>query len=233
VWADAAFGPVRRVPLAVHPDDAAMESPVPTAPLHRYVSLWGVRGGTTVYCDGLAEYEAMADGAVAVTLLRAVGELSRADLPERPGHAGWPVPTPMAQVPGPFGALLAVMPHGPRTPATVDAVERAADDVLCPLGGGTLLSATATPAPTAGAELSGTGLACSALTASESGDWMVARCVNLLAQPVEGVWRFGSPPPTEARLARLDETPLEPLDVRGGAVSFTAPPRGVVTILVR
>jgi alpha-mannosidase len=68
-----------------------------TAPLQRYVSLFDERKGATVYSDGLAEYEAREDGSVAITLVRAVGELSRNDLPERPGHAGWPAPVPGAQ----------------------------------------------------------------------------------------------------------------------------------------
>ena len=65
----------------------------------------------TVYSDGLAEYEVTHEGTVAVTLVRAVGDLSRNDLPERPGHAGWPVSTPEAQMLGPFGGEFALFPH--------------------------------------------------------------------------------------------------------------------------
>ena len=96
-WADAAFGSVRRVPVVVSDDERRVEAPPPTAPLHRYVSLFGADRGVTVYSDGLAEYEAEPTGDVAVTLVRSVADLSRNDLPERPGHAGWPVPTPEAQ----------------------------------------------------------------------------------------------------------------------------------------
>jgi hypothetical protein len=63
-------------------------------------------------------------GVVAVTLVRAVGELSRNDLPERPGHAGWPTATPEAQCAGRFAARFAVLPHGAAGPATSDLVER-------------------------------------------------------------------------------------------------------------
>jgi hypothetical protein len=88
VVADAAFGPVERRVPDVPADEQRAERVVRSAPLHRYVSLYGSDRGATVYSDGLAEYEADDDGAVAVTLVRAVGELSRPDLPERPGHAG-------------------------------------------------------------------------------------------------------------------------------------------------
>ena len=233
VWADAAFGPVRRTPLEVSAADAAREAPPPTAPLHRYVSLFGESAGATVYSDGLAEYEVLGDGTVAITLIRAVGELSRNDLAERPGHAGWPSPTPEAQSQGPFAAELALYLHGPsRDRATIDSIERIADDVLLPLEGDTLRSALHIPAPVAGAALDGEGLAFSAMKESEDGAWTVLRCVNLLDEAVDGSWTCGWPV-SEARLARLDETPGAPVPVDGARVSFTAGARAVVTLLVR
>lgn len=232
VWADAAFGPVHREPLVVPADDRRMETPPATAPLHRYVSVFGRTHGATLFSDGLAEYESRADGALLVTLLRAVGELSRNDIPERPGHAGWPAPTPRAQSIGRYTARFAVLLHGPRTSDIVDAIERASDDALLPLEGYTLRSALEVPPPIAGAALSGVGLAFSALKESEDGEWIVARCVNLLDEPVDGTWRFGMPV-REARYARLDETRLEPLEVGVDGVAFRAGPRAVVTILVR
>lgn len=232
VWADAAFGPVRRETARVPDDDRRMETPLPTAPLHRYVSLFAGQRGATLYSDGLAEYEATRDGNLLVTLVRAVGELSRNDLPERPGHAGWPAPTPLAQSLGPFSAQLALLLHARRTPATIDLIERTADDALLPLVGRTLRSALRVPAPLQGAELAGTGLAFSALKESEDGEWIVARCVNVLETAADGVWRFGAPV-AEARYARLDETPLESIPVTEDGVPFRAGPRAVVTILVR
>jgi 2-O-(6-phospho-alpha-D-mannosyl)-D-glycerate hydrolase len=231
VFADAAFGPVERRSLAVTPDDAAMEQPPATAPLQRYVSLFDSTRGCTVYSDGLAEYEAAADGTLFVTLLRAVGELSRADLPERPGHAGWPVETPGAQSLGTFRAMLALLPHGPRRPGLASQVEHVADDVLLPLTGHTWRTAIAPPDFVEGVQLVGRGLACSAVKESEDGEWTVLRCVNLLDDAVTGAWRL--PGMHEAQLARLDETPLGARTVRNAVVTFEAPPRAVVTLLVR
>ncbi len=232
VWADAAFGPVRRDPLVIPPADTTAEQPPPTAPLHRYVSLFDDSRGTTIFSDGLAEYEATDNGTVLVTLVRAVGELSKNDLPERPGHAGWPTPTPRAQCIGPFAASFAVMPHGLRAPVTLDAIERVADDVLLPLVGATLRSALIIPPPVVGAELDGVGLSVSAIKESEDGAWLVARCVNVTDQPTSGTWTFGFAL-TEARTARLDETPIDALPARGNAVDIHAAPHGIVTILVR
>jgi len=232
VYADAAFGPVRREPIVATEEEQRIEQPPPTAPLHRYVSLFGATNGATVYSDGLAEYEADANGDVAVTLVRSVADLSRNDLPERPGHAGWPVPTPEAQMPGPFGAELALFPHGPRSAETVDLIERTADDVLLPLVGTTLRSAIADYAVTPGLELHGAGLAFSAAKESEDGAWLVLRCVNLTDSPVSGAWSLPFEP-AAAKLARLDETALGDLEASGRVVSFNAGARAVVTILVR
>ena len=232
VWADAAFGPVRRDPIVVDDRDMVSEKPPPTAPLHRYVSIFDTSFGFTVYSDGLGEYEAREDAALVVTLVRAVGELSRNDLPERPGHAGWPTPTPGAQSLGPFEAAFGVMLHGPHLPAVVDEIERVADDVLLPLKGETLRSALRGPEMISGVELIGTGLAFSTFKESEDGDWLVLRCFNLRDDEVAGSWRLPFEI-REVRLARLDETPMSALIFKGGEVRFKAAPRAQVTILVR
>jgi alpha-mannosidase len=231
-WADAAFGPVLRQPVVATPAESAIEQPPATAPLHRYVSLFDRDRGCTLFSDGLAEYETVSDGAIAVTLVRAIGELSRNDIPERPGHAGWPSPIPAAQCLGPFAASFAVMLHGPRSTETIDIIERAADDVLLPLAGDTLRSALAVPDPVAGVELMGTGLAFSAAKPSEDGEWLVLRCVNLTETTVAGAWRVPFTP-AAARLARIDETSIQEIEIVGRDIRFNAGPRAVVTMLVR
>ena len=232
VYADAAFGPVQRTPLVLDAEESAVEAAPPTAPLHRYVTLTNARRGLTVFSDGLAEYEADANGAIHVTLVRAVGELSRHDLPERPGHAGWPTPTPEAQCHGPFSAELALLLHDARDDAAIALVERTADDFLTPLTGDTIRSLMTSPPAMAGLSLEGDGLAFSAAKESEDGEWLVLRCVNLLERPVQARWVVAGGV-REARMSRLDETPAEPLSVADNAVSFDATSREVTTILVR
>ncbi len=189
VFADAAFGAVQREPI-VAPATSA-EIPPLTAPLARYVTLASAARGATIYSDGLGEYEVLPDGTVAVTLLRAVGELSRNDLPERPGHAGWPASTPEAQEQGEFGGRFGFLLHSARDDATIAHIERTADDVLHPLVGRTVRSATPLPVATHGATLEGEGLAFSAIKPSARGEWLVLRCVNLLERAIEGAWSLG------------------------------------------
>src|SRR5262249_2845236 len=158
---------------------------------------------------------------ILVTLVRAVGELSRNDLPERPGHAGWPTPTLAAQCLGAFHASFAILPHGPRLAEIVDEIERAADDVLLPLTGTTLRSAIYPRAEVSGAEVVGDGLAFSTLKESENGEWLVLRCVNRREEERHGVWRLPFEV-REAHLARLDETLMTPLTPAGADVPFLA-----------
>jgi mannosylglycerate hydrolase len=229
--ADGHFGPVERPPGPRPGSPPGVEQPAPTAPMQRYVSIAGAGRGLTVLTDGLPEYELRADGTLLVTLLRAFGQLSREDMPERPGHAGWPTPTPEAQCPGPFRARLAVRPHA-RSDGPA-AIERAAEAFHAPPLAAMRRALLALPAAVTGPALSGEGLAFSAMKPADRGRGVVLRCFNTLDGNVAGAWRVPWPVRT-AHLARLDETPLAPLDVGSdGVVRFEARPRAVVTILLR
>lgn len=229
--ADAAFGQVRRSSRAVPrlPDD--VEHIPPTAPLHRYVTLSDhtTGRGATVFSDGLAEYEATEQGDVAVTLLRSVGELSRGDLPERRGHAGWPEATPGAQCEGAFTASFALMPHGTLTEETLVGIEEAADDFLVPPTAWTLPGGGTADRVVMGPVLEGRGLRFESCKESEDGGSLVVRCTNLFDRPVQGSWAL--PGVQDAYLCRLDETPLGALPADNGRVAFTAPPFAVTTII--
>jgi len=229
--ADMAFGAVTRSRV-VETAPSPMEAPATTAPMHRYVSA----GGWTVCARGLHEYELLPDGALAVTLLRAVGELSRDDLTARSGHAGWPTATPDAQAIGRFRAEFALAPVGVDARSSAagwDAVEAVADRFHAPLAGRMYRSGIDVPAVVEGPALAGTGLAFRALKPAEHGEGLVLRCVNLTRRAQRGEWRFPFPL-IRAFRARLDETvetelPLSP-DRR--VVAFRAGSREIVTVIV-
>ena len=234
VLADAAFGPVERPPLVVPVEDVAAERPPATAPLQRWVARLGGAHGAALVSDGLAEYEARDDGTLLVTLVRAVGELSRNDLPERPGHAGWPVRTPAAQCRGPFRATFALLPCASDPAAALPLVEAAADDVLHPLRATTLRSALRLPPPTEGPSLDGEGLVVSAVKPADDGDGMVLRCVNVRDRHVEGRWVVPGGLAAAWR-SELDERRGEParLSHEGTVLDLAVPPRALVTVRVR
>ena len=235
VRADAAFGPVVRTVPDVPLEERAMELPPPTAPLHRWVSCDGDVHAVTLVSDGLAEYEVQ-PGRALVTLVRAVGELSRPDLPERPGNAGWPAATPQAQSLGPLDATFALAAHAPWSDAVAASTEALADDVLLPLTGRTLRSAVQAPVSPGGVTLEGGGLAFGAVMPDDASDGVVLRCVNVTESAVDGVWRVDAPV-AEAWTARLDGTPGAPVPIeRDGATAvlrIRVDARGVSTLLVR
>ena len=226
--ADAAFGPVARE-IAVAPMTAT-ETVIPTMPMHRWVTQSRHGHAVTVFSDGLAEAES-APGALSLTLLRAIGELSRADLPERPGHAGWPSPIPDAQSLGRFSARVGIMLHDAGA-GTATVVSRAADSFLLPLCGETWrdLDAVHTPPLIAGPELHGAALEASAITLAQRSDGIILRAVNLEASAVQGHWLLPHDGPWLATRCRLDETPIAATTRHAARVDFIAGPRETVTL---
>lgn len=103
--ADTAFDVVTRPARREVPATIRNEAPVSSFPMISVVDAGDSRCGAIVVGNGLMEYEVVElveeSYYVALTLIRAVGDLSRNDLATRPsGHAGPPVATPAAQCRG-------------------------------------------------------------------------------------------------------------------------------------
>ncbi|HEV2250959.1 MAG TPA: phosphatase PAP2 family protein [Candidatus Limnocylindria bacterium] len=91
-----------------------VEPPTPERCFHDLVATGSEKGGVAIGADGLREYSVLSDGsAIAITLFRAVGFLSRGDLPERRGQAGPQLETPSAQCLGEMTFRYCVVPLGP------------------------------------------------------------------------------------------------------------------------
>ncbi|MGB9377997.1 MAG: glycoside hydrolase family 38 C-terminal domain-containing protein, partial [Mycobacteriales bacterium] len=82
------------------------EVPIPTFPAYGFVDA----GGAAVLLASATEYELVGD-ALAITLLRSTGKLSRNIHPYRADPAGPELDTPQAQCPGVLTTSLALMPH--------------------------------------------------------------------------------------------------------------------------
>ncbi|MGV3711056.1 MAG: hypothetical protein ACO1Q7_19695 [Gemmatimonas sp.] len=252
IWADAAFGPVLRNSLNIPAEAQVRETVPPTMPMHRWVSMCDATKGASLHADGLAEVEANRDtGAIALTLIRAIGELSRNDLPERPGHAGWPARIPLAQCAGPFAAQFALQLHGGWNQQTRDAIENASDDFLLPLVGTTMRDLERTSLEIDGPQLEGAALRFSAALLADDGDGIVLRCYNdsdsaqqgrwvipagktdALREPAESAASITHDQQFEFAEARMDETVLSEWRMLRNAIEFTAGPRAIVTHRVR
>jgi alpha-mannosidase len=86
MWTETPFGWLERTTGGTHPVSAITTTAAPASPAA--IALGGL---------GLHEIERNGDGALLLTLFRAVGWMSRGDLSTRPGHAGYNVQTPDAQ----------------------------------------------------------------------------------------------------------------------------------------
>ncbi|HYC33190.1 MAG TPA: hypothetical protein VEB59_12950 [Gemmatimonadales bacterium] len=228
----APFGAVRRS-LVRRVSPGGAETPVPTAPAHRWVA-GGADGGIALLAPGFFEYEHTSEGDLLFTILRAVGQLSRADLPTRPGHAAWPTPSPLAQAPGPDRLQIALLACGPAPGGRPAELAEAWEDVFLPLRPVWLRQATRLAVPSGSLTLEGRDLVLSAVKPAAEGDGIVLRCCNTSAEVVEGAWRL---PFAAGRAWRVRADEREPealvLDDGGRTVRFRAGPRAIVSVLLR
>ncbi len=88
-----------------------VEDPTPLMHQRTFTDLSNGARGIAIINKGLPSVEVTEDGTIALTLLRAVGWLSRDDLWVRRIAAGPLVPTPGAQCIGPYRYEYAILPH--------------------------------------------------------------------------------------------------------------------------
>lgn len=124
-----------RVPPAPARHPFVVEREVATAPAQRFVA--AVTDGLVfaVLLPGFFEYEWTSRGELRLTAFRAIGELSRPDLPERPGHAAWPTPVPDAQELGPHTLELGLAILASGAPDPAGQLERLWEDAFLPVLG--------------------------------------------------------------------------------------------------
>ena len=114
--AGAAFAWLER-PNPVPRKRGWVEPPTAERCVHDLVAVGGASGGLALGADGLRDYSVLPDGsAIALTLFRAVGWLSRSDLPERSIGAGPEIETPSAQCLGELAFRYCVVPLGADRP---------------------------------------------------------------------------------------------------------------------
>lgn len=231
--AGAAFAAVERMPVTADPAAYPRETPVRTAPAHRFVAAARGGRGLAVLAPAFFEYEWTNQGDLLVTVLRAIGDLSRGDLPARPGHAGWPMAIPAAQCLGTTRIDLALVPVTAADLERGDVVPQHWEDAFLPLHGVWLRdAATLAPSPV-NVTLEGTGLVFSAFKPAQIGSPLVLRCYNATGRKAAGAWRFANGVKTAHRV-RADERDAVALvlEQRGNVVRFVAEPHEIVSILV-
>ncbi|HEY9724656.1 MAG TPA: glycoside hydrolase family 38 C-terminal domain-containing protein, partial [Oscillatoriaceae cyanobacterium] len=223
--ADTAFGWVTRDSAV--PEKPWAEKPMGTYPMVSQVVVDRPTGSAGLSAVGLHEYEAV-DDTLYLTLIRAVGWLSREDLSTRKGDAGPMLAAPEAQCLDTYRFRYAW--------ASQDADE--CFGTLRRLGAEFVVpGALGAIADWQGAkeamflELDQPAWQMSALKVADAGVRLVLRLFNANSEPSSGTLTFGFPVRSVAR-ARLDETPIEPAAV--GADVLTTSLRGyeIATYLI-
>ena len=166
--------------------------------------------GATVFSDGLAEYEALDDGAVAVTLCAPSASCRATIFPSAPATPDGRPTTPLAQSLGPFEAEFALALHGPRHAGAASTRSSASRTTCCSRSPARRCAPTSrAPAIAGGSSSTATGLAFSAAMPARGAGWIVLRCVNRFDEHGAAAAGALGARSREATLARLDETPLE------------------------
>ncbi|QSO51568.1 hypothetical protein JZ785_22610 [Alicyclobacillus curvatus] len=201
--AEGHFDVVERAIAAAESGNGWPETPTTNWPQQGYVSVSDVRTGLdsprglTIANRGLPEYEILDDGTgtVALTLLRAVGWLSREDLLTRRGGAGPEIPVPDAQCPGPQVFEYAIIPHGESGWNETGAF-REAHRYLAPLVGAKSERHSGTLSLEEGLiTLEGEStLVQSSIKKAEHGDRLIVRLWNASAAGTEATLRFSRAP---------------------------------------
>jgi len=252
VEAEGTFEVRTRPVVAPRPEDVTdwLEEPVNTFPQKRFVDISNGSIGLGVLNRGLPEYEILQAGpgiapgqmAVAVTLLRCVEWLSRADLSTRHGHAGPMEYTPEAQCLGHQEFDYALVPHSGAWEAEEALVLREAQAFNTPVRSVVVSPAVARveeqvtlalPSRATLVEVEPRELVVSAIKRSNAGNELVVRIYNPLSHAVEGALRPGVAA-TKAFVANLGEEPQEQLLWSGeedGPLHVGIRAGGILTIL--
>ena len=204
-----------------------IEQPVMEVPMRDFVAAKWEEGGLMVASRGLREGSVSPDGVIAVTLLRCFGWLSRDDLSTRNGDAGPQLPTPGGQEPGEHVFQLSLIPFGGDLASArlhADIFQTGLRAISTNLHEGSLPSSSSFLA------IDQPDFAVTAIKIAEDRECVVVRGVNLSDEPFS-VQVESLLPIRSAHSARLDETPLEELQVQDfRSLIVEASPRKILTL---
>jgi len=209
---------------------------VPTGPQQGWVSVENGPRGLMIANRGLPEYEILRDGSgtIALTVLRAVGWVSREDLLSRVGGAGPTIPTEDAQSLGRTAASYAIIPHPGNWLAS--RAYLTAEEYLVPLYG-SVTDKHGGVRPRDGGEVELLGdhtLLVSACKKAEQLDALIMRAWNVARESTSATVRLAHRPET-VQLVDLREQPLatDAISVADdGTFQLAAGPAGIVTVAI-
>jgi len=229
--AEQHFGVVTR-PIAIpQADETWLEEPVGTYPQKSFMDVNDGRRGVLLANRGLPEYEVLPGKAgMALTLLRCVGWLCRADMTTRQGLAGPPfVEVPEAQCLGRHTFEYALVPHEGGWQRAFAEAHRFARPLQARLSA----SETASLPPQGSLiDVTSSKLVLSGLKFAEGGRGIVVRLYNIDDRPARGRVRLREPH-DGAEFVTLDEEPIAEAPVRDGWVELRARRNEIISLLFK
>ena len=222
-------------PHPLHPpeDESWIQRHPHTYHMLNWCSLNSPEGGLIISVRGLNEYSPD-ESSLKITLLRAVGYLSRKDLSSRVGAAGPLIPTPDAQCKGWNSFEYSLIPFRGNL---LDHL-RNAQDFSAPLIGVTMPKETISkevflPPKEGFLELKSNKILLSSLKQAERNrSWYVLRLYNVSEESVETILRIGFQY-KEVWISNLNEEPLKKVEGGNGEVKLDFKPYEIVTLMFR
>lgn len=227
---------VNERPIEIDQHADWVQPPTGTYPQQEFSAIYDGEKGLAILSRGLHEVAPITAGddsvGLAVTLLRAVGWLSRDDLPTRNHKAAGPmIPTPEAQCIGTHKFQLGILPFTGGL-ATTEVRERSAEFRVPPLS---IQRSADSQRPTANGllEVTGPTVAVSAIKKHEERDTLIVRLFNTGDEPTRATLRLGRPIAGAWQCALLEdrlndvpfedssvEVPLSPHEIRTVEIAF-------------
>jgi mannosylglycerate hydrolase len=203
-----------------------------TFPMRNFVLVRGKGSSLAILSRGLTEYEIIRNPfeAIAITLFRSVGWLSRGDLLTRLGSCAYDIETPDAQCIGPQEFHYSILP----LPEDVDIsfVHLSAKKYAVPLSAiKTDVHPGELPASKGFVQIIPDSLILSAIKKSEERDSIIVRFYNPYSCHVDSVIKLGMEA-TEAYRLKLDEGRVEKLEVVDGCICMSVRANEVVSVEV-
>jgi mannosylglycerate hydrolase len=232
--AETSFGTIKR-PVVPESCEGWREKTSPTYAQRRFVCIENQNKGVAILNKGLPEYEATPDGKIYLTLLRAVGWLSRQDLITRKGNAGPGLATPDAQSLGRQVYEYAIVPYqGNWEDAEIYCQ---AEEFWLPLEAKTVQSIQNRAnvrqlSYPSFLQLDSKSIVLSSVKKAEDDDSLIIRMFNPTERKVNATLTFGLPLASVYR-TNLNEENIEELDFQGHKLYLSLDKAKIETLRIR
>jgi len=231
-YADTHFYVIKRPHQPISSGEGWMEEPPRTHPMISWVDVSDENGGVALFTKGLHEYETVIENgqvSILLTLLRAVGWLSKSDLKTRKGGAGPDIAVSDAQCKRRLTFEYALYLHDGDWER--GEVYKYAQEYTTPLLGTAFRQYTAKmPSNLSFFLVEPTELLISALKPTEDGKGIAIRFYNVTGKTVKGTVKYAFNP-KKVYWSKMNEKKIEEIEISNGKMEIEVGAHKVVTLI--